>query len=233
MRTVVITGASSGIGAAIAADRVASGWRVLNIDRTPATRDGVADVIADLMTAGGIAAAAQSVADSGAAHFVHNAGAVRQAALPDLALADLDALTALHLKAPIAIAQAMLPAMDSGRIVLIASRAVLGVPKRSAYAATKAALIGLTRTWALELAPLRITVNAVSPGPVETPLFHGVVPAGSDAEARLAASIPLGRLGRPEDVAAAVAYFLSDAAGWVTGQNLFVCGGASVGAVTP
>lgn len=233
MKTVVITGASSGIGAAIAADRIAGGWHVLNVDRAPAARAGVTDLLADLTTTDGIAAGARAAADSGALHFVHNAGAVRQVPLPDLKLSDVDALTALHLKAPIAIAQAMLPALGGGRIVLIASRAVLGVARRTVYSATKAALIGLARTWALELAPMGVTVNAVSPGPVDTPLFHGVVPAGSEAEARLAASIPLRRIGRPDDVAAAVAYFLSDAAGWVTGQNLYVCGGASVGAVAP
>lgn len=234
MKTIVVTGASSGIGAAIAADRVAAGWRVLNVDRAAAGRPGVTDIVADLTTLAGIADAADAAARAGAAHFVHCAGAVRQAALADIDLADVDALGQLHLCAPIAVAQAMLPAMrGGGRIVLIASRAVLGVARRSAYAATKAALVGLARTWALELAPLGVTANAVSPGPVETPLFHGVVPAGSEAEARLTAAIPLGRLGRPEDVAGAVAFFLSDGAAWITGQNLFVCGGASVGGTAP
>ena len=117
--------------------------------------------------------------------------------------------------------------------MFISSRAALGLQTRSAYSATKAGMIGLARTWALELAPEGITVNVVAPGPIRgTRIFHDVVPAGSEREANLAKGIPVQRLGEPEDVARAVAFFLAADNGFVTGQTLYVCGGASVGSLT-
>jgi len=107
---------------------------------------------------------------------------------------------------------------------------LLGAPTRTVYAATKAGVLGLVRTWALELAPHGITVNSVAPGPVGgTDMFHSVMPKGDPRIAAMAAGIPMKRLGTPEDVANAVRFFLSDASGFVTGQNLYVCGGVSVG----
>ena len=101
------------------------------------------------------------------------------------------------------------------------------------YSATKAGIIGMARTWALELARDGITVNVVAPGPIgATKMFHDVVPAGSEREQKLAASIPVGRLGRPDDVARAVLFFAAAENEFVTGQTLFVCGGASVSSVT-
>ena len=97
-----------------------------------------------------------------------------------------------------------------GRIVLISSRAALGAQGRTAYSATKAGIIGMGRTWALELAPHGITVNMVAPGPIQgTHMFHEIVPAGSEREKALAGAIPMKRLGKPEDVANAVLFFAS------------------------
>ena len=119
-----------------------------------------------------------------------------------------------------------------GRVVLVSSRAALGLATRTAYSATKAGMIGMARTWALELAPHGITVNVVAPGPIaETEMFHSVVPQGSAREAALAAAIPVGRLGHPDDVADAVMFFAGHGSGFVTGQTLYVCGGASIGSV--
>ena len=91
-------------------------------------------------------------------------------------------------------------------------------PERTAYSAAKSALVGCTRTWALELAEYGITVNAVAPGPIETEMFRATRPAGSDAEKRALASVPMKRLGAPAEVAAAIAFLLSDDAGFITGR---------------
>jgi 3-oxoacyl-[acyl-carrier protein] reductase len=118
-----------------------------------------------------------------------------------------------------------------GRIVLLSSRGALGLATRTAYAATKAGMIGMARTWALELAPHGITVNVVAPGPIQTDMFHNVVPKGSPKVDQIAASIPVKRLGQPIDVAHAVSYFAARQASFVTGQVLYVCGGTSVGSL--
>src|SRR5690606_15489379 len=103
-----------------------------------------------------------------------------------------------------------------------------GSVNRTSYSAAKSALIGCTKTWALELAPYGITVNAVSPGPVETELFRAGHPEGSEVEKKALSSIPIGRLGSTADVAAAVTFLLSDEAGYITGQVLGVDGGGSI-----
>ena len=107
---------------------------------------------------------------------------------------------------------------------------VSGAVGRTAYSATKAGIVGMGRSWALELAPFGITVNMVAPGPVEgTAMFHELVPAGGDSEAALAAAIPMKRLGQPADVVNAVMFFAARQSGFITGQVLYVCGGLSVG----
>jgi NAD(P)-dependent dehydrogenase (short-subunit alcohol dehydrogenase family) len=116
-----------------------------------------------------------------------------------------------------------------GRIVNISSLTVLGVARRSAYAASKAAIVSLTRPWALDLAETGITVNAVAPGPIETEMFRENTPAGSDAERRFLSLIPMKRLGAPNEIAASIAFLLSDEASYITGQTLFVDGGGSIG----
>ena len=121
-------------------------------------------------------------------------------------------------------------AQQHGRVVLMSTRAVVGLEKRTVYSATKAGMIGMARTWALELAQYGVTVNAIAPGAIEdTEMFHEVVEKGSELEARVAERIPVGRIGRPADVARAVRFFLADEPDFLTGQTLFVCGGSSVG----
>ncbi len=166
---------------------------------------------------------------------IHNAGVIRPALLSDVKLEDLHALVNLHLGAAVTLTQACLPAMKAanyGRVVLVSSRAVLGLPTRTSYSATKAGMLGMARTWALELAPLGVTVNVVAPGPIETDNFYSVIPRGSAQVEKIAQAIPVRRLGQADDVARAVMFFADRDAGFVTGQVLYVCGGTSVGTLT-
>ncbi|CAG4919914.1 hypothetical protein R69919_04764 [Paraburkholderia gardini] len=116
-----------------------------------------------------------------------------------------------------------------GRVVNLSSLVVPGFAQRSAYAAAKSAMISLTRTWGLELAATGITVNAIAPGPVETGMFRENTPKGSEAEQRFLSMVPMQRLGKPDELAASIAFPLSEEAGFITGQTLFVDGGTSIG----
>ena len=138
----------------------------------------------------------------------------------------------VNLAAAIICTQALLPGMRAahfGRIVNISSRAALGKGERIAYASSKAALLGFTRTLALEVASDGITVNAIGPGPISTELFESANPPGSLATQRILENIPLGRIGQPEEVAHLVASLLDERAGFTTGQVIYVCGGMTVG----
>jgi len=234
----LLTGGSSGIGAATCQQLLAAGHQVISLDRRPGSLSSaqLQEIQVDLSDVEATTAAAREVA----ARFpvttvIHNAGAVRQRPLENVDLDDLQMLTNLHVVAPVALVQAALPAMKArryGRIVLISSRAVLGLAQRTVYSATKAAMLGLARTWALELGPHGITANVIAPGPVEaTEVFHEIIPQDSPRIPAIVESIPVKRLGRPEDVARAVMFFVDPQAGFVTGQTLFVCGGTSVGSI--
>jgi NAD(P)-dependent dehydrogenase (short-subunit alcohol dehydrogenase family) len=239
MRTALVTGGSSGIGLELCRQLLDDGYRVLNLARRPCElRHGqLENVIVDLAdTAATERLARELAAEHTVTDIVHNAGAIRPALLEEVAAEDLAVLSQLHLGAAIALVQANLDALracGSGRIVLIGSRAAQGLATRTVYSATKAGLLGMARTWALELAGAGITVNVVAPGPIgETEMFDSVMPAQSERARALAASIPVQRLGRPGDVAHAVRFFLDERSGFITGQTLLVCGGSSVGALT-
>lgn len=238
-KVALVTGGSAGIGASIVAQLVAENYTVLSLARrAPATASPrVIGVRVDLSDP---AHTAQVAADLAARYpvstLVHNAGIVREKPLPEATRDDLTTLTHLHLGAAMTLVQAFLPSMRThhyGRIVLMSTRAVLGLANRTVYSATKAGMLGMARTWALELAGDGITCNVVCPGPIaDTEMFDEVVPRGSEKVQALAAKIPVGRLGEPADVARAVMFFVSPAAGFVTGQTLFVCGGTSVGSIS-
>lgn len=237
MNTAIVTGGSAGIGRSIAQHLLKSGYRVLNLSRRASdySHESLIDVSIDLSELD----ATRQVADELAGvhqitHVVHNAGVIRPALLADVDLLDVGYLSRLHVQAGVALVQAALPAMKEagfGRIVIIGSRAMLGLETRTGYAATKAAQVGLVRTWALELGQFGITANCVAPGPIVTDMFTDVVPAESERATRIAASLPVRRLGAADDVARAALFFMDPANGFVTGQTLFVCGGASVGSL--
>ncbi|KPU94972.1 short-chain dehydrogenase [Variovorax paradoxus] len=236
-KTAVVTGGSAGIGKAICLDLLEQGYEVVSLARRKAEIDHpkLHSIEVDLADRAATAAAAKElVSRFEVTTVVHNAGVIRAALLPEVQLSDLDALVDLHLGCAIQLVQAALPAMRArrfGRVVLLSSRAALGLATRTSYSATKAGMLGMARTWALELAPEGITVNVVAPGPIRTDMFYDVVEAGSEKERALAASVPVRRLGESADVARAVRFFADPANSFVTGQVLYVCGGTSVGSL--
>jgi len=156
-----------------------------------------------------------------------NAGIFPQIPLADLRPGDVDSIMAVNVRGAILAMQACLPAMTAegyGRIVLTSSitGAVVGQPGYAHYGATKAALVGLMRSAALEVAGAGITINAVLPGNIRTPGFDGL---GPEHARRMSGAIPLGRVGEPEDVGWAVRFLASSEAGYITGQTLVIDGG--------
>lgn len=233
----IVTGASGGIGRAIVEAMLAAGYQIISLDRRLPdwSHPRLKPVLVDLFDAKATAdAAADVAARHDVSHVIHNAGMIRPNLIEQVTVDDIAALSQLHLGAALTLVQAALPGMKQrhfGRIVLIASRAALGAATRTAYSATKSGMFGMARTWALETAAHGITVNVVAPGPVETDMFHDVIPQGSPKLDQLARSIPVGRIGRPDDVARAVMFFSSRDADFITGQALYVCGGASIGSI--
>jgi NAD(P)-dependent dehydrogenase (short-subunit alcohol dehydrogenase family) len=237
MTVAVVTGGSAGIGKAVVERLLEEDFEVVSLDVAPSPirSKKLQEKRVDLTDVEATRRAAEEIAKTHqVTTVIHSAGVIRPALLPEVKLEDVNALVNLHLSAAILLTQAALPAMKAagyGRVVLVSSRAVLGLPTRTAYSATKAAMLGMARTWALELAPQGITVNVVAPGPIKTANFHSVVPEGSPQVERIAQAIPVKRLGQPEDVARAVLFFAHRDAGFVTGQVLYVCGGTSVGSL--
>lgn len=230
----VVTGASSGIGEAIAKGLLEAGCSVVTMQRRPPQfeHERLFHRAVDLADAAQAkAAAAEVAAQHDVRYLVNNAGANLPGPLDQASAEDLDYAMALNVRAAMILIQAFSPGMRAaqfGRIVNISSRAIQGKTQRTVYASAKAALIGMTRTLCLELGGDGITVNAVAPGPVATALFDRGHPPGSDKRQQVIDSIPVKRVGTPEDVARAVAFLLAPENGYVTGQTLFVCGGTSV-----
>ncbi|MBP1852869.1 SDR family oxidoreductase [Rhizobium halophytocola] len=231
-RTFLITGASKGIGLALAQRLAAREHTVIGIARNPTDAFPGPLHTLDLSERAGNEQLAAIVKDSNVDGVVNNVGLVRAASLGNIAIETLEEVMRVNLNPALMAVQAALPGMRArrwGRIVNISSLTVLGSVERTSYAAAKAALVSFTRSWALELAPTGITVNAVAPGPTETDLFRANNPIGSQGEARYLSGVPMQRFGQPDELAAAIQFLLSDDAAFITGQTLHVDGGASIG----
>ena len=219
----VVTGVSSGIGAAIAARLLRDGWSVTGLSRTAPDQHapGFSHRAVDLLDPSRLPAALEGLRPTA---LVHAAGLKGAGSLGALDAEAGRALWRLHVEAASLPADALVPGMlDGGRIVLIGSRTASGAAGRSQYAASKAALVAMARSWALELAPRGITANVVAPAATETPMLHD--PARSALPPRLP---PIGRYIRPEEVAATTAFLLAPEAGAITGQQIVICGGSSL-----
>jgi len=219
----LVTGASSGIGAAVVERLLREDWRVTGISRRPATFDhpDFDHLSLDLNDIGGIADAVAGLAPTA---LVHAAGLLKVGTLGSLDHDDSATMWRLHVDVAERLADALAPRLPKGgRIVFIGSRTASGAAGRGQYAATKAALVALARSWAIELAPRGITVNVVAPAATETPMLRD--PARAGVTPKLP---PIGRFVQPEEVAGAVAFLLSTEASAITGQQLVICGGSSL-----
>lgn len=233
---VLVTGASKGIGRAICSRLAADGYAVTGVARTrPLDWPAQLPFHQVDLSVGAELDALLNVLSAESAYYglVNNVGLVPAGPIASVDSVQLHQAVMLNVEVAIRFAQALLPGMrgqGQGRIVNISSRAALGKPDRTIYSMTKAGMIGMTRTWALELAAEGITVNAIAPGPIATEFFTSVNNEHDNATRRLLAGIPVGHIGQPEDVAHAVSYFVDRRCGYVTGQTHFVCGGVSIGA---
>jgi NAD(P)-dependent dehydrogenase (short-subunit alcohol dehydrogenase family) len=242
-RVAVVTGSGQGIGAGIARVLGAAGARVVVNDLVPERVDeAVAGLAADGIEAVGHAAdvataegaegliAAAREAYGRVDILVNNVGMARDGWLAKMSEEDWDIVLQVNLKSQFLTCRAVAPHMMEqkyGRIINIASRAWLGGPGQANYAASKGAVISLTRTLALEMARYGITANCIAPALVDTPLFRGLK---EDVQERLVKTIPAGRIGTPEDIGNAALFLAADESSYVTGQTLYVCGGRSLGA---
>ena len=241
-KVVLVTGAGRGMGRAIAERLAAEGARVAvtDVDResalsTAAALDGAAGFRLDITDAGEVVARVEEiVAALGPIDaLVNNAGWDRLAPFLDTDEDLWERLIDINLRGPIRMTKAVLPQMverQSGRIVNISSDAGrVGSTGEAVYSACKAGIIGFGKTIAREVARHGITVNAICPGPTATPLLESIVGQGNDKLIdSLKRGIPMRRLGEPDDIAGAVAFIVSDDAGFVTGQTLSVSGGLTM-----
>nr|WP_145321636.1 MULTISPECIES: SDR family oxidoreductase [unclassified Rhizobium] len=220
----LVTGISSGIGAAIGRLLLDAGWSVIGLSRTaPAWRhDRLTFVATDIADTRGFAKALVDLPQVDA--IFHAAGVLRVGAIGAQSLDDGRIMWRLHVEAPIQLIEHLVPQMpEGGRIVLIGSRTASGAAGRAQYAASKAALTGLARSWAQELAPRRITVNIVAPAATDTPMLRD--PARSTLPPRLP---PMGRFVDPSEVAALALFLVSPGAASITGQQIVMCAGSSL-----
>ena len=230
---IVITGASKGIGRAAADALVEQGWSVIGVARSsPPSFPGVL-IETDLTDQNHTRALANDLAARGDVFgIVNNVGVARHETIDAVEPGAFAAVMDLNVRPALQLTQALLPAMRAarfGRIINVTSLVTRGLAFRTSYAAAKAALESITRTMAIELAADGITANAIAPGPTETELFRSNNPPGSEGEVRYLSRVPMKRFAQPSEIAAAIAFLAGEKAAFITGQTLFVDGGASLG----
>jgi 3-oxoacyl-[acyl-carrier protein] reductase len=244
-RTALVTGAARGIGAATARRLAADGYRVAVLDLRESDAEHTAETIrtaggaavavgADVADEDAVTAAVGRVADELGAPtvLVNNAGILRDNLLFKMTADDWDSVLSVHLRGAFLVSRAVQAHQVEarwGRVVNLSSTSALGNRGQANYAAAKAGMQGLTKTLAIELGPFGVTVNAVAPGFIETDMMRAVAERTGmpydDLMAAAAKEVPVRRVGQPEDVAAAVSFFCSEEASYVSGQVLYVAGG--------
>ncbi|QJU56303.1 3-oxoacyl-ACP reductase FabG (plasmid) [Herbiconiux sp. KACC 21604] len=244
-RTAIVTGAARGIGASVALRLAREGHAVAVLDLTEEMCAATVDAIradggralaigADVGDEAAVAAAFDVIEQQLGAPtiLVNNAGIIRDNLLFKMATADWDAVMNVHLRGAFLVsraAQAHMTRAGFGRIVNMSSSSALGNRGQANYAAAKAGIQGFTKTLAIELGRFGITVNSIGPGWIQTEMTAATAERiGVPFEEMLtqwAGQIPVGRVGQPEDIAHAVSFFVSEQAGFVSGQVLYVAGG--------
>jgi 3-oxoacyl-[acyl-carrier protein] reductase len=244
-RTAIVTGAARGIGAAIATRLASDGYAVGVIDLNEADTATTVQAItasggravgvgADVSDGGAVTSAVATVADALGAPtvLVNNAGILRDNLLFKMTDDDWDAVMRVHLRGAFLMSREVQKHQVTaawGRIVNLSSTSALGNRGQANYSAAKAGLQGFTKTLAIELGRYNVTVNAIAPGFIATDMLRATAERmGVSFEDFLAAAmkeIPVGRVGYPDDVAAAASFFCSEGAGFISGQVLYVAGG--------
>jgi 3-oxoacyl-[acyl-carrier protein] reductase len=233
MKTVIITGANKGIG--LASSRLLSKkYNIIGIARKKINNFPGTFIACDLSNEAEIDELCEFIKKKYKKIYgiVNNAGASYGQSVKNFDLKTFDKSINLNLRAAIHLSKEFVDQMiknKEGRIINIASRAALGRENRTSYSAAKSGLYGFTRTWALELAKHNITVNTISPGPILTELQKKNNNQSKNYKKKFLSQNPMGRFGKPEEVANAVDFFISEKSSFITGQCLYVCGGMSVG----
>jgi 3-oxoacyl-[acyl-carrier protein] reductase len=234
-KSILVTGASKGIGRATADALAQQGWAVIGVARSVPQNFPGEFILADLADQDQTEALASTLASRrNVLGIVNNVGFAKHETIDTVQFREFSTIMDLNIRPALQLTQALLPAMRSarfGRIVNVTSLVTRGLAFRASYAAAKAALESMTRTMAIELAHHGITANAVAPGPTETELFRSNNPPGSEGEARYLKSVHMKRFAQPEEIAGAIAFLAGDKAGFITGQTLFIDGGASLGSL--